>query len=92
MSIRQQCIQTFVTGMWCEVCVLSPDLKTIFSAALSYPDIRVSKLMHISSLNVMFCVDVSYVYHCPKAFLLQTIALTLFSIFHTRIVSCSVPL
>jgi len=58
--IRQHHIQKFVTGMCCEfcLCVVSLDLKTSVSAALSYSDTIVSILLHISSLNVIFCGNV----------------------------------
>jgi len=50
------------------VCAVSPVLKTSFYAALSYSDIAVSILMHIIYLNVMFCINVSYVSQSPIYF------------------------
>jgi len=51
--IWQHCIQTILTGMWCKFCLClgSPVLKPSVSAAVTYSDITVSILKHISYPN-----------------------------------------
>ena len=79
--------------MWCEflyvVCAVSRDLDTSGYAAVMYSDITVSVLMHICSLNVMFCANVSYVSQWPNMFLPQTVAPNLQSLFYIRIRMCA---
>jgi len=72
-----------------DFCAVSPVLKTSASAALSYSDIKVSILMHISYLNVMFWTNVSYVSQWPYIFLPHTIAHTIETGLYTYILLLS---
>jgi len=73
--------------MWsCEflfvLCVVSRDLITSVSVAVSYSHITVSVLTQIIPLNVMISVNVSYVSQRHNMFLPQIIAPTLQPVFY----------
>ena len=74
------------------VCGVSPVLKTSVSAGLSYSDIKVSILMHIRYLNVLFFTNVSYVSNLLHIFLPHTFVHTTQSVFYTRTYSRSLVL